>query len=768
MTAPAGGPEQPTGAPIEAAAASAKASTASAPDAPAARPPEPRPVDGNAPAATASDAPAPAPAPVPRTASDDTASAEPNRDTNEDAVGMADFLQDARPFLGGGQYQVQDAKHAGPTVYGDRATINFAVGKGDGERGRLWADPIPRLGLRLATFVTCGTSDRLRRRLGECRAVSLAGAPGSGRLTAACAALAERHGPDRVFELRPAEKIDRWIREQEDLLHKDRGYVIRLTPGASPGLIAVLESVFGPLGSSAVVIRQAETPEDAPLYAEVFHRPPPLLDVLRKHLKFRIEGRCVAGCANCAGACREQYVRQVVGRVEVQQAMEQLTGPREAAQYAERFAAELPRDSEAIVALLQSGHRLRRHARKILLLSADGTGQHTRFDQHRRALRIAYAVLANQPLADVCEAAGLLLDTLDQYFATPSVGRPALLHDVTHLLGEDLAGSLDPDDPAPTAVASRMARVKPELVLALLDVAWNDFDNSRGALIQWLRALAARSGRGFASKAAVAAAVFAYHDFDRLWSKLILPWASEPKWALRRSAALTLVMAADLASNSPLRAIADRRIGPRVDDEVRKLARSGSARERDTAASAWAMGLRPGSPWLAAYDLTHVAEETKHAIGYGIVADAVVQLGRSFGTGWAVSLLHQWVDNDRPGPLRIAALAFAEMVGRPAVHGANRPPRLLTAMADNPELIEPAGALWRLILLEPARSVAAWQVLGDWIRAGRAEPAYRDTVRAMLGHLVTDPAIRRRMSYWVSAAGTAWDGGPAEQPREVS
>lgn len=684
---------------------------------------------------------------------------------SDESGDSADFVQ-ANPTLRawmpgqGNHFRFDDVRNDGPAVYGDYAhVIGSIINVAQDDRVRLSVDPVSRIKLKVATLVKPACFRDLMQRLDRSPVAGLAGPPGTGRLTTACAVLAARHGGENVREIMLTESSDPLqIRDHPDLLQKGHGYIIRLGPNATAGLIRALERTFEQRESSAVMVRDLDTSGGSLHHAEVFHHlsiDP--IAVFRRHLFYNLHGRCVHNDRCGDRRCGSRYARRLLRKDFVRQGVALLYRPRECAQQAEMIATRLPQSDEEIAALLPSGEVRRRvRARAILETAPVGGMYQHRQIQHRRALRVTYAVFSGHPIAHVTDAAGLLLEGLDGLFAHSTIGRPALVHSFPELLGEDLARHWDSEektiDSFNSGLATRKAKVEPDMVRALLDVAWNEFDNSRVALIGWLNALAAHPVEDFKHCAAVAAAGFARHDFEQVYESVIGNWAKDRRPPLRRAAAAALVAVANLADSGPPDRLGSHRISSRVSAEISSLARSGAAFERDTAAKAWSMGFRPANHNRLLQELTYVARNAHGYLGYEITG-AVAGLAGDLGHAPILVLLKRWALSADLALEVAASRAFSRLIMSELPLPGQFP--LLSLAGESPQALEDVVTLWRLVLLDPDRAENGWRQLGHWLRSFRAYPPTAEAFQTLLRKLVLDPSVRPRFTYWLSRAGAS-------------
>ncbi|MFI7609536.1 hypothetical protein ACIBTV_31090 [Micromonospora sp. NPDC049366] len=654
-------------------------------------------------------------------------------------------------------FQFDDLSSAGPSAFGDHATVIGNINLGHGERKKLiFADPVSDLTGRCRTFIPPRYFSDLQQRLRRNRIVGIAGLPKTGRMTAACVALAEHRSTDRVRRISPpGADVVPYLREDPEVIEKGFCYIIRIVDRQLPDVLRNLEPIFEERDSSAIVIRDLRTPDDDLHRAELFHQPPAAsVEIFRRHLNLYLDNKCVANCRACAGSCREAYISELLTE-SVSRSIALMQSPGECAQYAERIAAELPRGPAVAAMLPSESLRRREEARRILLLTEGADeGYQNRSIQLRRALRIAYAVFAGQPMASVSDGAGLLLGKLDRLFAEPVIGRPALLNDLPGLLGQNLCSNWHKlaGEESTTQRATRVAQVDAGVVAAILDVAWNDFDNSRVALVEWVDELASHPEPGFSECAAVAAGIFALHDFDHVYSRVIRRWARDRRRRVRQTAAAAMVATANLDGSHSLGIGAHRRVRALVNAEIEGLARSASSLERDTAAMVWGLGYVSRHPSQAARALTIVAANAagRHADS---VSNAVDRLFGTIGNSWTIGMLSWWLDSNNPALRTHAAQAFLEWVER--VESAARHEELLTLLNVGPTQVDHLALLWRFVLLDPRFSVAAWRHLAGWLKMAAVEIRLAEPMHGLARRLAADPAVRSRLTYWLSRGSTS-------------
>jgi hypothetical protein len=640
-------------------------------------------------------------------------------------------------------YEFHEVSSHGQTAFGNG---NIFVSTA-GETPALFVSPLEWVVDLLDYYVEAPNDNRLDAVLAGRHVVCLTGAPGTGRFTSACAALARRHAPDLVHEIHlPPGHTSAVLHGQHDQIVEGSGHVLRLASGERLETIRMLDDVFRGRRATAVLIRDADA-RDVELHdSEIAHHRADFAKMFEQHVRRVWQPRCPNGCGPCTVDCIEGVLRWWTGEDTLRRALAEAYRPREVVEIAEKMVRHRPRNTEDLANVLSASHPIRRQRATEILLPAHG-GQafrHERIGQYERAFRIAYAVFNRQPVHYVFETAGWLLEQIDREASRPALGRPAFEHPVVDLLGEILCrdwleGRHNEQRAAPgtsRTVWLRDSRMRG----AILEVAWHEFDNTRPALLRWLKYLVEYGDDTQRRAAADVAGLLAHHDFGPVCRQLVDDWASSRSGKLRDAAARVAVMAARGGQ-----------VTHQVHEKVRDWVRSRSSYQRDTAARCYASGLRqPYLRWTLT-DLMLVAVDSTQQRAM-TVASALNQLYEPSIAGHLVEHLGNWISarGDEPGRQASAAQAFVLMAARVTENdGDGRFDLVVQAMRGNVS-VDSLADLWAAALLRASAGPSAWDVLHSWIRLPEIYPASEQTIRTLLGVLANAPAMQRRLDFYVN------------------
>ena len=339
---------------------------------------------------------------------------------------------------------------------------------------------------------------------------------------------------------------------QEDLMLPEHGYMLRLVTDKPPDTMTLARlSDSAKRKNASVVLIGAPVPGGGSISRYVInHQPPNPSEVLQWHLCHQLRDgsacplRCRRDPDRSRPACGDDYVAECLEHSDVAQALCEVWRPADVLEIVQLLAVR-PRRDLIGAALAGRYASVRGLVERALRAEAkDGPYQSSsRVARHRRAFRIAYAVLDGRPMTDVFEATGWLMDLLDRETGQTPMGRAVLENDVQSLLGDELRGG--PADSVSVPRSARIAKLpNPTLVDAVLDVLWHDYDTSHRPLLRWLDKLARDGRREVRLTAAVTAGRLIAYDLDRLFEELIEDWAGHPEPHLRQTAALACEFAA--------------------------------------------------------------------------------------------------------------------------------------------------------------------------------------------------------------------------------
>lgn len=563
----------------------------------------------------------------------------------------------------------------------------------------------------------------------------LSGPTNSGRFTSACAALARKHGRERLHEiLLPVDTpVGALVKQRKQIL-TGHGYLLRWPRKDYVETMRSLADLFHERSATLLLVVNREGREREPHSAEVRHRQPDPVEVFARHLKQRL--RLVHHLPADRG---DHLVKRYLSDGNLRSELQRTYGPREAAHVARLIGERsqpLAADDMACV-LDETQPRRRRRAARILLPQERVPAARRRDRQHERAFRIAYAVFGRQPVHYVFESASWLLAEIDSAALRPDWGSLALEHSVCELLGPDLEGDWaeGQDVTASSAGSSRSAWIRDTSMRgAILDVAWHEFDNTREPLLRWLNRLVRDGDLTMNRAAAYTAALLAHHDFDQIHSKLIDDWAGSRRPRLRQAAAWAETVA-------PLGG----QVGDRILRRIRAWSTGGSNYQRDTAARVYASGLQqPVLAWSMA-DLRRIAADRMQRRWHA-VARGVNQLYAADRAGWIITELAFWAED----PLvRVhAARALVMLASRVVDTGGNRPELLDRVVAGDVDITDLAR-VWQAAFLVPEVTGSAWPVFVRWLNRADTDDVLRASVASLLQQTMRSERERRRALFYL-------------------
>ncbi|HEY8482018.1 MAG TPA: hypothetical protein VIL71_19500 [Spirillospora sp.] len=581
----------------------------------------------------------------------------------------------------------------GDKVLGDKISIR----SGGEETWHVAPVPLERRHDVERRFVDTPTREKLIRVLDDGVVAVLRGRPGTGRRTAALAALAHRHR-----ELRMIGSGEPPAHLGKDELAPGHGYLYDasgLSWARRPTEPQVLgcSTVLAALNARLVIVVDGNSDTSALPGLVIDHRPPDVHEVLRRQLADRLAGV-------------RSDIPEIIARIT-----DMPTDPKDAGELAADLAEGLRagRPVEDVRANRPSSWR--RKARKELRQEDDDR------DLGRRAFVIAGAVLGGLPTVQVCRAA---YDLAVLLFEIEKPGKDAklALPPLEHMLDTWLR-PIGEEQPHPRAM-DRTLSIRRELVEAVLDSVWLDYVVSHRALLSWLSQLARDHDPGVRMKAAQAVARFAAYDFDFVYEHCIRKWADSKSEALHLAAAWAL------------EAVVVQR--PQRHHHVADLlwtwsrdTRPGGIGRQSTAVRLCGTILGNRAPAGAMDTLREIAHRRPFTLRSAI-CDAVVELYAGGGSPVVVRRLLAWVPSRALGPLVPDCLTRMAQLPHDG-----RPPLLAHYDAD-PVLI---GTLWRQVLLSPHCGQGPWNALREWAKDGVPFDALRDD-------LCSEPGLRPRMRFY--------------------
>ncbi|WFE56718.1 hypothetical protein [Micromonospora sp. WMMD712] len=653
----------------------------------------------------------------------------------------------------------QNATGPGSTAIG---TLNITTARTEGD-GRTWAETLTGTWVRqLADGYAPAPSDpQLDRHLKQRHLVCLSGAAATGRHAAACLSSARRHGFDRVVVLHAEQPGDLLLPEAP--WRDGHGHVWRLTEAAVRDLdgmaLVGLAARAGTRGATLVLVGDFDQRDQELAGHLVEHRPAAPVDVFRAQLRRQLRGRCVGWCApGCVGDCVDGYVEDdCVANPLLAAHLAGGPRPGEVVRLAELLARTAPRGAALTDWLERLLPRQLRDRAARVLAAADGGDTPTWGVDRRRAFRLACAVLAGQPVAEIHAAAGALaapglagvgpgpapdagggaapgFPFAGAPPAPPSTGGAGAL-DV--LLGPVLreAVLVVDDDRVPGGRRIEFARGHDPLRRSLLEAAWADWWLPE-QLLGWLAHLVREGTPGVRQAAAGAVGWSAAHGVHAALHT-VDQLARERRAGVRQAAAIALV---GMAMQPELR--------QRVRGELDRWAAGGAAHLRDTVARAYALGLARLWPETALVQLRRVAEARLQRRNNSVVRGLVeVYVG-----GHAASVLPalaEWaVAEDEPEVRLHAGRALRVLADRWAPAPRERWPELLDLVRGGVVRMSDLATCWATALSLPGTAYRAWRTLGFWLSRAEGHPEVSDLCLQLIDLVVAGrEPLRHRLDH---------------------
>jgi hypothetical protein len=657
--------------------------------------------------------------------------------------------------------------HHGDTVF-HITTTSDAGGNGT-------AVPEEQIDFLRKVHVDGGTLQRLTSAFDNERVAVLHGDPETGRTTSAIVALRSVDHRNPVIRVAPEKLLLELAAPGTDDVH----YLVHSTRRAWPWSDDEMARVESRLEAQHARLVVVTDDEDVPARWRsllVRHTAPELLRVLHSHLAHHVGGEDTAGALF-------DHVRAHTG---IKKCLDSIETPGEAARTA--WFVKDQSDREEPDWLNRLADRLEKNRDEMLVQRARDLlrgldHRHAPVDQ---AYVISSAVLDGHTLTTVVSAAGNLAERLVQVeFGSRAQRRRIFERRLDHRLPHVRLDERDSESDGGSPERTLRLR-QPRLWSAVLDVAWTEYELSRGPFLEWLVYLCETSSNLHVRiDAAQALGRIAAHDFAIVEKQVLKRWitAGEESSADDFNPQLPL-MAAWIIEMLVVE-------GSQVDRAFDMLER-------------W---MREGSPWGLLYALTAYGtsiagvrpEESFRAIDMAASEIGRSGTGRAFGpaTG-AVGRLDQFVESavveafDGNSP-RARTMALEHLVTwhrddqRPRLHRmavrtllkiAQLPTRcqdgsrgrdfalvewLAAAVADPgshgatpgaaADTVEGVHDLWLDALRDNDDLSPAWTVLDDWESRypdDAANPAARACIDTLLERIRSDPdrKLKERLSLY--------------------
>jgi hypothetical protein len=404
-------------------------------------------------------------------------------------------------------------------------------------------------------------------------------------------------------------------------------------------------------------------------------------------------------------------------------------------------------------------------------------------DVETQCLAIAVAVFGGEPYDTVAGLARRLQAQvqLPESADNPAYSRSAPILATRRRRLERLRAML-----LPAQVATRHGGAPPGLIVRFQDAGapvrvleyfWNELDEIRGMLTDWLRACARHELSTVRVRAAVAVGILTARSFDAMRASVISSWVAARDPDLRDAAAVALNSA---AQEQPALAPAIRNLilAWAAEDE-RPPVRAGAAR-------AWRALLDDDGSASRLLDSLATTDnaDTIEAICLSMAEYLAIDDERR--NREAIGLLHSWANARDPDRRLVGELAFlyaaGDLVERRTGGAAQEGtvlegtvledtvledtvqqeevwPALLATAARDPPRQEELAALWQGALCSPDVYEAAHAVLGQWASMAESVPAARRALGRLLalaaGSDRSTRIIRYLAAQWALADGAA-------------
>ncbi|WP_327308186.1 hypothetical protein OG730_36045 [Streptomyces sp. NBC_01298] len=292
----------------------------------------------------------------------------------------------------------------------------------------------------------------------------------------------------------------------------------------------------------------------------------------------------------------------------------------------------------------------------------------------------------------------------------------------------------------------------PETALKVLEHVWNEYDEMRTALPEWLRDSAGGPLSTVGVRAAVTAGVLAEHAFETVRAEILLPWAESEDSELRDAAAITLGVAARESGHA---------------QAAYNLVMAWSRSEPEfqaTAARAWRVVFeRDGVD--RTWDWMHQLAEVEEVPVIAALCRSITEY-IAFDDGRhrrdALDLLDQWISGFHGTERRLTGIvaflcATSDLVEhRPAAEpdtGTTALWHTLLAVTEfDGELRGEIAGLWRAAIGSVLFELAH-EALTEWAQLVENFPRGRAVLALLIGEIASDPRtlllLRHRAEQWV-------------------
>jgi hypothetical protein len=255
----------------------------------------------------------------------------------------------------------------------------------------------------------------------------------------------------------------------------------------------------------------------------------------------------------------------------------------------------------------------------------------------------------------------------------------------------------------------------PSVRTAVLDRVWNQLDELRGPVRDWLDELVHDPDADVREETATVVAYLASHGLGYALERMFKPWVREGGWALEAAAIALGALGRD-----------DARFTAAVLGQLSQWARWGDDAQRETAALAYGVGIGQDKPEVALRELRALAirERTGRA-----VAAAVCELFRRSRHREVLEALCEWTSRPervtwRPAEQRLRRTGLEAFLQTTRVYEENPRWPFLVALAETGgELRDRIMVLWRRALADDLLGERAGGMLCGWAREADVQAA---------------------------------------------
>jgi hypothetical protein len=309
----------------------------------------------------------------------------------------------------------------------------------------------------------------------------------------------------------------------------------------------------------------------------------------------------------------------------------------------------------------------------------------------------------------------------------------------------------------------------PALRAAVLDRVWNELDQLRGPVRDWLDELGGDRDPEVREQVATTVAYLASHGLGYVFGLIIRPWMRRGRLT-REAAALALgVLGRD-----------DNRFTEPVLALLSQWSRWGDDEERETAALAYGLAIGQQMPAVALRELRALAMRKG---AERPVAEALYELVRRWRHGEVLEAVREWTERPEratwnPAEQRLLRTGLTGFLLATRVYDESGLwPVLITVAEEDPEARKRIVDLWRRALADDQLSLAAGAQFCGWAReadvqtsAGGGQPELVGALKRLVAEVAAGGrADRGRMRQALTRCAKAYDDdGPSAVARQLA